>query len=118
MQRLVDTLRAYAAPTVVHLVMQTNGTLLDAEWLDLLAHNSIRFGISLDGPPEHSGPQGPRGYRLFNLMLTGLMGGRVTLDALVGDLQRLCVVESDGSIGISDTTRICGGEHARISSTF
>lgn len=50
---------------------------------------------------------------MFNLMLTGLMGGRVTLDALVGDLQRLCVVESDGSIGISDTTRICGGEHAQ-----
>jgi len=32
--------------------MQTNGALLDAEWLDLLADVGIGFGISLDGPKE------------------------------------------------------------------
>jgi uncharacterized protein len=32
--------------------MQTNGTLLDAEWLDLLIDLKIGFGISLDGPKE------------------------------------------------------------------
>ena len=30
--------------------MQTNGTLLDQSWLDLLRELDIRFGISLDGP--------------------------------------------------------------------
>jgi uncharacterized protein len=45
-------------------------------------------------------------------MLTGLMGGQVPLDALGGDLRRLCVVESDGSIGVSDAIRICGGDFA------
>jgi uncharacterized protein len=33
-------------------MMQTNGTLLDREWLDLLCELQIGFGISLDGPPE------------------------------------------------------------------
>lgn len=32
--------------------MQTNGTLLDQEWLDLLFELNIGFGISLDGPKE------------------------------------------------------------------
>jgi len=32
--------------------MQTNGTLLDQEWLDLLRDLNIGFGISLDGPEE------------------------------------------------------------------
>ena len=45
-------------------------------------------------------------------MLSGLLGGKVFLDALGGDLRLLCVVESDGSIGVSDVTRICGGEYA------
>jgi uncharacterized protein len=33
-------------------MMQTNGTLLDRDWLDLLCELQIAFGISLDGPPE------------------------------------------------------------------
>jgi uncharacterized protein len=33
-----------------HFCMQTNGTLLDDEWLDILYENEIGFGISLDGP--------------------------------------------------------------------
>src|SRR5215471_13169919 len=32
--------------------MQTNGTLLDQDWLDLLIELKIGFGISLDGPKE------------------------------------------------------------------
>jgi uncharacterized protein len=57
------------------------------------------------------GDRAPR-IRKFELMMTGLMGGNVFLDALGGDLRLLCVVESDGSIGVSDVTRICGGEYA------
>jgi uncharacterized protein len=43
-------------------------------------------------------------------MLLGLMGSQTPLDALGGDLRALCVVESDGSIGVNDVTRICGGD--------
>jgi uncharacterized protein len=57
------------------------------------------------------GARAPR-IRKFELMLSGLLGGKVFLDALGGDLRLLCVVESDGSIGVSDVTRICGGEYA------
>jgi uncharacterized protein len=32
--------------------MQTNGTLLDQAWLDLLADLNVGFGLSLDGPKE------------------------------------------------------------------
>jgi len=58
------------------------------------------------------GERAPR-IRKFELMMAGLMGGSVFLDALGGDLRLLCVVESDGSIGVSDVTRICGGEFSR-----
>jgi uncharacterized protein len=46
---------------------------------------------------------------MFELMILGAMGKRVGLDALGGDLRALCVVESDGSIGVNDVARICGG---------
>jgi uncharacterized protein len=46
-------------------------------------------------------------------MMMGLMGSEIPLDALGGDLRRLCVVESDGSIGVNDVTRICGGVFSR-----
>lgn len=32
--------------------MQTNGFLLDEEWLDLFVEMKMSAGISLDGPPE------------------------------------------------------------------
>ena len=32
--------------------MQTNGTLLDEDWLTLLARHSVRIGVSCDGPQE------------------------------------------------------------------
>jgi uncharacterized protein len=43
-------------------------------------------------------------------MLLGFMGVKPQLDALGGDLRKLCVVESDGSIGVSDVIRFCQGE--------
>jgi uncharacterized protein len=36
----------------LHLVMQTNGTLLDSRWVDLLRKHRVSVGISMDGPKE------------------------------------------------------------------
>jgi uncharacterized protein len=194
--------------------LQTNGTLLDSDWLELFISEQIQFGVSLDGPPEMAdksrkfrngrsttnnvleriqhlraqyptmdevfggvlcvinpqldgaavvdwftnnglrdfefllpdatyvnlpaGAPGLQEYvepyrkflisafrrwyeggknrptiRLFESMGMGFFGRRPTLDALGGDLRHLCVVESDGSIGISDVVRICGQGYER-----
>jgi uncharacterized protein len=37
---------------VVANALQTNGTLLDEEWCELLAANKFLVGISIDGPPQ------------------------------------------------------------------
>ena len=52
------------------------------------------------------GDRSPK-IRMFEYMLCGLAGEPVTLDSLGGPLEGLCVVESDGSIGVSDVARIC-----------
>ena len=36
----------------VSLGMQTNGTLVDDEWIEVLKRHDLRVGVSLDGPPE------------------------------------------------------------------
>lgn len=50
--------------------------------------------------------------RTFEVMVRALMGVVPELDALGGDLRRLCVVETNGAIGLSDTVRMCGGAYA------
>jgi uncharacterized protein len=209
MQRLVDLLRAESRPVELRFLLQTNGVLLDEEWLALFKGNEITFGISLDGPPETadrhrifpngkgstgvvlqnierlrrtcpgfqeflggilcvvdptlnggdvvrwfvsheftrfefllpdgnyvnppqdwSGAASTRRFlleafdawyamgekapeiRLFETMLLGFMGMKPELDALGGDLRQLCVVESDGSLGISDVIRFCHPDYA------
>ncbi|URM88973.1 radical SAM protein [Streptomyces sp. MRC013] len=52
MRRVLDTLRSECASVSLHFAMQTNGLLLDEEWLDLFGDYGVSFGISLDGPPE------------------------------------------------------------------
>lgn len=97
---------------------------------DLLLPNGNRANL----PDEWQGPEPYRRFlleafdrwyglggaapriRMFETMMTGLLGGDVYLDSLGGDLQMLCVIESDGSIGLSDVTRLCGGDcsHDRL----
>lgn len=36
----------------VHLLMQTNGTLLDSRWIELLRKHRVSVGVSMDGPRE------------------------------------------------------------------
>ncbi|WP_437730004.1 radical SAM protein [Sorangium sp. So ce1335] len=207
MQRIIDSLRGLCPGVELRLILQTNGLLLDEEWLVLFERNGMSFGISLDGPPEvadrhrvflngkgstrqllqnierlrRAGPRFDRllggvlcvvdptvnggdvvrwfvenGFdcfefllpdvnyvnqspgwpgvapfrrflqeafdawyaleerapqiRLFEVMLMAFMGIKPQLDALGGDLRKLCVVESDGSIGVSDVLRFCQGE--------
>jgi uncharacterized protein len=212
MQQLIDMLRRANPGLDLQLMLQTNGLLLDRDWLDLFDRNDMSFGISLDGPPEITdrhrvyvngrgsaarlldiirhlraeAPQfdsllggvlavvdpdqdgaevvrwftengfaafdfllpdgtrvnpppdwkGPEPYRrfllqafdkwykmgtqaphirMFEMMMLGLMGHKTSLDALGGDLRSMCVVESDGSIGVSDVLRICLGPYAKDS---
>src|SRR4051794_2862735 len=211
-ERLVQTMTEQCQGVTLRFVMQTNGLLLDEEWLELLERNGITFGLSLDGPPEltsqqrvrHDGrgsteellgiirrlraggprfdrvntgvlcvidpeadaaalmrwfmdqgfdsldfllpdgnyanlPEGWEGpepyrrflidafeewYRLgedapkirtFEVMIRSFMGMPPVLDALGGDLRGLCVVETNGAIGVSDVARICGGRFAEDS---
>jgi uncharacterized protein len=211
MRDLLERLHLGVGPGIsLKIVMQTNGLLLDHEWLELLAYYGVTFGLSLDGPPDiadrrrvtldgrgstepllrriadlrsrsdyfdalNSGvlcvldpdadgralvewfadngfrgldfllpdgnwenpPQDWRGsdtyapvllsafdawlglgdraprIRIFDVMMMGLMGVRPHLDAFGGDLRGLCVVESDGGIGVVDTIRICGEPFSR-----
>lgn len=210
MRHLVELLRRECAGVHLKVIMQTNGLLLDHQWLELFDELGITFGLSLDGPaaladrfrvrldgrgsteellakvhtlraasplfdrtntgvlcvanPDADGgalvrwfseqgfrafdfllpdgnyanlPPGWRGaepyrrflvsafeewygmgkaaprIRTFEVMIRAFMGERPVLDALGGDLRALCVVETDGSIGISDVARICGGKFSR-----
>jgi uncharacterized protein len=48
-QRLRDALRDVP---IVELVMQTNGTRIDEQWVRTLRAHDVAVGISIDGPPE------------------------------------------------------------------
>ena len=48
----IAEIRLGAAPVNVSFCLQTNGLLLDQEWLELFEHEKIPFSVSLDGPPS------------------------------------------------------------------
>lgn len=51
MTALLDALRAGIPPdTRIHFELQTNGTLITEEWLDLFEKYRMAVGVSLDGP--------------------------------------------------------------------
>ena len=47
--------------------------------------------------------------RYFETLIRAHLGRKPELDALGGDLGALCVVETNGAIGISDVISVCGG---------
>lgn len=52
-RRMIELCERYRRPRqhVVH-AMQTNGTLIDAEWADFLHEHDVLVGVSIDGPAE------------------------------------------------------------------
>nr|WP_295462457.1 radical SAM protein [Mesorhizobium sp.] len=65
-----------------------------------------RFWIEVYGKWSSYGRSAPR-IRTLRTLLRGLVGERSGMDAHGGDLRTMLVVETDGSIGISDVGRIC-----------
>lgn len=51
-ERVVELQKKYANGKTIQNALQTNGTLLDSEWGEFLAHNQFLIGLSIDGPEE------------------------------------------------------------------
>nr|WP_229264499.1 radical SAM protein [Duganella sp. 1411] len=77
------------------LVLQTNGVLVDAGWIDLFEELRIRVGVSFDGPPEvHDKTRITKGgegsyaesLRGWNLLREAALAGRIEEPSI------LCVV--------------------------
>jgi len=51
-KRVVDLQKPYVKRKTITNSLQTNGTLLTAEWCQFLKRNNFMVGISLDGPKE------------------------------------------------------------------
>jgi len=60
--------------TQLHIGMQTNGTLVDAEWIDLFAKHNVMVGVSIDGPKDVHDRQRPdrRGRGSYDNSVRGL----------------------------------------------
>jgi uncharacterized protein len=65
---------ALADVTTVHFGMQTNGTLLDDEWIELIAKHHVMVGVSIDGPPHIHDAARPdhRGRGSYDAAVRGL----------------------------------------------
>lgn len=90
-QRVVELQRRHCPPGKrVSNGLQTNGTLLDAEWARFLRDERFLVGISIDGPPElHDAYRTDKGSHPTAERV--LRGARLLLDAGV-DINVLCVV--------------------------
>ena len=51
-RKAVQLQQKYAGRKTISNALQTNGTLLDAEWCEFLAANKFLVGLSIDGPRE------------------------------------------------------------------
>ncbi len=94
---MMTTLRARLGTLRVKYALQTNGTLIDAEWLALLERHGVIVSVSLDGPARvhdlNRVDHGGRGS--FDRTLQGI---RLLQDSDVIFAGALCVVqpEADG----------------------
>ena len=51
-RKAIELEKKYAGDKTVHNTIQTNGTLLNAQWADFFRDNDFLVGISLDGPKD------------------------------------------------------------------
>lgn len=51
-RRFIELQREYLEPEQTANVLQTNGSLIDRDWVDLLGELGVGVGVSLDGPPH------------------------------------------------------------------
>lgn len=51
-RNLLERARETLGERLGDLAMQTNGTLLDERWVEVIRTNGVRVGVSLDGPPD------------------------------------------------------------------
>lgn len=73
--RLCTVLReALDGVAELHLGMQTNGTLIDDEWVDLFAKHQVMVGVSIDGPKDVHDASRPdrRGRGSYDTTVRGL----------------------------------------------
>ena len=49
---LMDYARKHLGEFEIKFLMQTNGTLIDAEWIDFFQQEEVSLGVSFDGYPE------------------------------------------------------------------
>lgn len=52
LQRFLDLQAKYFAPDQVQNFIQTNGVLIDQDWVDFFRRNNVGVGISIDSSPE------------------------------------------------------------------
>jgi len=73
-KRVIELQKPFAAQKTITNSLQTNGTLLNAEWCDFLRRNKFMVGISLDGPKEVHDRYRPdrKGNGSFDQVMRGL----------------------------------------------
>ncbi len=95
-------LRASLTPvTELELAMQSNGVLLDEEWVELLLKHEVACSISLDGPPECNDSVRPD-HRGRGTHMRAVRGLRLLQQATTRGLARpsiICVVNPNFDAG-------------------
>ncbi|MBI6138830.1 radical SAM protein [Serratia plymuthica] len=84
----IRALRSQSAPIRLDIFMQTNGTLLNEQWMLALDAAGVTFSLSLDGPPEFADKS--RIYRSGKGSTQTVLDKIVYLRKLDGRFDRLC----------------------------
>jgi uncharacterized protein len=82
------------------LAVQTNATLIDAEWIDILQRHRVQVGVSLDGPPEYHNKDRVdfRGKGTYSSAVRGLRLLQSAAEyARIDEVSVLCVINPQHS---------------------
>ena len=76
--------------------LQTNGTLIDEDWIELFEKHGVKVGLSIDGPKEHHNLNRPdkRGRGTYDQTMRGLeLLRKAGSEGRLTDVGALCVVD-------------------------